>query len=147
MSIIATLASSKISENYTKDGYHNTPQQEKIDPKIKQTAEYCADISKTAFSSILRDRSALPTNYYSKIQILRDYLTGSQRQDYYINMLGTLDPESIADQSPLSSGELYGKQYKMDGYEHLSTKIVSSMPAIRQAIQGWFSDYDEFAFV
>jgi len=148
MSIISNLhKSGRFEKKYITNGeQYVTPAQETIPAEKKSTPEYCLSIAQAAFSALMRNKNALPIDYYSRIQILRDYLTGSQNEAYYLNLLKKVDPQSTT-QSSTVRNDVYTKEYQMDGYEHLSTKIVSSMPAIRQAIQGLFSDYDEYAFV
>ena len=148
MSIIATLADSgKFTKYKTGDeSQYTLPQQEKIPAEKKNTPEYCSTICRSAFNTLMRNRNSIPSTDYSRIQILRDYLTGSQDENYYLNLLKSNDPDSSSGMTG-DINDINSKSAKMGGYDHLSTQIVSSMPAIRQAIQGLFSDYDEYSFV
>jgi hypothetical protein len=148
MSIIAALVDSSISDKYkSPETPYFVPQQEKVDPKDKNTPQYCAKICKAAFSALMRNRHSLPAYYYSKINILRNYLHGNQDEAYYINLIKKSDPQGATLTVTDQYNNTYNKQAQMEGYEHLQPQIVSSMPAIRQAIQGLFSDYDEYSFV
>lgn len=146
MSIIANLYNSGRMSKYQKDGQYTSPQHEKIPAEEKKQPQYCLEIARGAFSALMRNKHSLPVGDYSKIQILRDYLHGKQNEQYYLNVLKQADPQTPG--GVQADGQFaFSKEAQNKGYEHLSTKIVSSMPAIRQAIQGLFSDYDEYAFV
>jgi hypothetical protein len=149
--IIATLVDSKKFNKYSSEGVtYAVPQQEKVEPSEKQTPEYCSQIARNAFGALMRNKNHLPSHYYSYIEILRSYLHSNQDENYYINLLKKNDPQdsSSSSTSTISTRNLEARrESQMKGYEHLSTQIVSSMGPIRQAIQGLFADYDEYAFV
>lgn len=147
--IISTIVDSGRFDKYKQDGKYALPQQEKIDAKEKNTPEYCASICKASFSALMRNRHCLSSESYSYIETLRSYLHGNQDEMYYINLLKKTEPSGSSSSVTTTTGQnLQGsRESQMKGFEHLSTQIVSSMNPIRQAIQGQFADYDEYAFV
>ena len=151
-SIIAELyEDSKFQADYGTSGKYTMPLHETIDPETKQTPEYCISIAKAAFSLLMRDRSALPGSAYKYIQVLRDYGTGNQAEDYYINLYQKQSP--TGNQAP-PQGVDYGSdgvwtqtpQGKREGMENLNTQIVSPVLNIKNALHGIFT-YDESIFV
>jgi len=141
MSIIYKLSKHKKIRDQYKQWDTYTPMHEKVDPLEKVKPGYCKNVTECAFYALLQNKHYFPIGHYGYMQLLRDYLTGNQDEGYYINLLKTTEPTTITS----DDGTNFDFQYK--GYDHLDTKIVSSMPNIRSAIQGMLADYDEFIFV
>jgi hypothetical protein len=141
MSIIYKLSEHKeIREKYKQWNSH-VPMHEKVDPIEKIKPLYCKNVAENAFYALLQNKHYFPIGHYGYMQLLRDYLTGNQDEKYYLNILRTTEPSGVT----TTDNSTY--EYKYKGYDHLDTKIVSSMPNIRSAIQGMMADYDEFIFV
>jgi len=146
MSIISTLNNSIGAKYRDPDSKFQVPQQEKIPAEQKNTSEYCGSIAKAAFSALMKNKNMLPADHYSRIQILRDYLYGIQDPSYYINLLKESEPQGTSTGSN-GFNTTQSKEAQAKGYEQLNQQVVSSMPAIRNAISGLFSETDQFAFV
>lgn len=141
MSIIYKLSEHKDIRDKYKQGNCYVPMHEKVDPLEKVEPEYCKKVTEGAFYALLQNKHYFPIAHYGYMQLLRDYLTGNQDEDYYLNLMQNIDISSVT----TNDGNKF--EYKYKGYDHLDTKIVSSMPNIRSAIQGMLADYDEFIFV
>lgn len=150
-SIIAELyEDSKIQSDYGETGSFDMPMHEKIDPKLKSEAKYCVDITKSGFSLLMRNRSALPGSAYRYIQLLRDYGTGNQPEDLYVNMFRKgKSGETDTSQAGYDTDGVWTQtpQGRREGIENLSTQVVSVATNLKSALHGIFSSYDENIYV
>jgi len=151
-SIIAKLyEDAGTKKEYKKTGKYTLPLYETIDPKKKDTTEYCRDITRAAFSMLIQDKNFLPGTAYSYMQTLRDYGNGNQNESKYINMFLNGAP-STSSTPTSSSSDVDGvwtstAKAKRKALENINTKIVSVATNLMNAIQGIFSVYDENCYV
>lgn len=140
MSIISELRSaSSITDKY-KTANYRFPAYEKIDPKLKTQPEYCLKVVRAGFSSLMRDKTALPCNYYNYIQKLRDYGTGNQDRQYYLNKIKEINVTGSTQTSDLGNT-------KRKGLSGLNDKIVSIATNLKNAIHGMLENYEEDIYV
>jgi hypothetical protein len=149
-SIIADLyKNNELRTKFSDVSKYNMPMHDEIDPALKQSSDYCMQVTKAGFSALMRDRSALPGSAYEHMQVLRDYGSGNQAEDYYINLLKRNQPSS---KKTMTVGyDTDGvwtdtKEAQRKGLENISTQIVSVATNLKNALQGMFSNYQTTAF-
>ena len=148
VSIISDLATNPVTEKFKVAGKYTFPSYEKIDPAIKKSSEYCRDVARAAYSNLMRDRTALPSDYYTYIQLLRDYGTGNQSWAFYSNRLKDVEPSNTSTQSQDNARDLSGAaSTARRGDGNINHKIVSIATNLKNAIHGMFDEYEEDIFV
>jgi hypothetical protein len=154
-SIIADLYENKsLIEDYTKQGAFIFPMHDEVDPKVKKTEEYCVDICKAMFNLLMTNKTQLPASKYQYIQILRDYGTGNQNEDYYINLYrkGNVKTSQENSQAQGVAADTDGYWTKLsqahrEGLGGLDTSIVSVARHIMSALYGMFDSQQQDIFV
>lgn len=147
MSIISTLYNSKFKNMYADS---DLPAQEKVDPKIKEGADYCKKVTQRGFAKLMKNRNAIPASDYDAIQMLRDYGTGNQSELYYQNKFSDFELGSNQNRptSELSNNYYKNrKSVKRQGLEHINFKIISVAQNIKNAIHGMYDKYEEDIFL
>jgi hypothetical protein len=146
--IIKALSENRdITDKYKSQSF-SIPQQDLVDPSQKETPEYCINITKHGFSLLINDKNAIPLSNYSKIRTLRDYGSGNQDENQYINNFSdNILKESIIDVNGIDTGKSIDPKRKRTGLDHINTKILSPMQNIMDAIHGMYDDFDEDIFL
>lgn len=143
MSIIAQMSKmDDINKDYSSEKY-TYPQHENVPPEIKQTKGYCLDICRYAYSMLIRDKTAIPVNWYSYIQVLRDYMSGSQSKTFYDNMLRRYDNSGLLSGQATANGAESARK----GVENISSRIASIATNLMNAIHGMYDEYEEDIYV
>lgn len=144
-SIISELSRSELSKKYKATGEYSFPAYETIDPEYKKTGEYCKDVAMAAYSTLMRDKTALPADNYNYIQVLRDYGTGSQSMAYYTNRLKDVEPSLTNDSNQRTQTDILDQ--KRRGDDNINNQIVSLIPNMKSAVMGLMEDYEEDIFI
>jgi hypothetical protein len=150
MSIISTLYKnlSRFEDSFEDD---KLPAQDLISPEEKNTSEYCMKVAQKGFSNLMGGSNVLPADDYDFIQVLRNYGSGLQDEDFYVNrfrsIIPTTDNEQSIDNYGVDMDLKSRRKDKRTGMDHISTKILSPMRNIKDAIHGMFDDYEEDVFV
>ncbi len=142
-SIIAVLANDKNSEAYKEPGKYTFPSYENVDPAEKDSADYCMSIARAAYSTLMRDRSYLPTDYYNYIQTLRDYGSGNQSTTFYSNLLKEADPGVTQTGERTTLDEYDKREAKRRADDNINHKIMSISTSLKQSIHGIIDQYEE----
>lgn len=146
ISIISELARSELSKKFKTPGEFSFPSYETIDPEYKKTGEYCKDVAMAAYSSLMRDKTAMPADNYNYMQVLRDYGSGSQSWTYYTNRLKDIEP-GINDSNIRASRQSDVLDEKRRGDANINKSVVSIAPNLKSAIFGLMEDYEEDIFI
>ncbi len=143
MSIISKLSSiDKINKKY-KEGEFSFPAQEKMPPKYKETSDYCLNICRSAYTMLVRNKTSVPMEWYSYIQVLRDYMSGSQSQTFYDNMIKRYGSDK---RTPVTDSQGNPDAVRK-GMENISSKIVSIATNLMNAIHGMYDQYDQDIYI
>lgn len=146
ISIISDLAESDVSKKYKAAGKYTFPAYEKIDPELKKKPEYCKDVARAAYSNLMKDRTALPSDYYSYIQLLRDYGSGNQAWEFYSNRIK--DSEPSTSNTPTTTRDLSeNSSVKRKGDVNINNKIVSIATNLKNGIHGMFDEFDQDIYI
>jgi hypothetical protein len=149
MSIIAQLGTDKnIQTTYGVSNKFSVPLFEEVDPAIKEQPEYCKNMAQVGFSQLMRNKNSLPVFAYDYIQTLRNYGTGNQPEELYINKFtdtNTKNANTII--SDVDGDWTQSREANRQGFQNLDTKIVSVATNLKNAIHGIFSQYDEDLYV
>ena len=148
MSILVDVTSiGSISDKYkANEGTYALPAQEKINPKEKQTPDYCKSVCKSAYSLLVRDKMSIPLEHYSYIQLIRDYMTASQPNELYDTITSGYLPKS-GEETNTNPTAASNRKTKRKGLESINTKIVSIAPNMINAIHGMYDEYEEDIYV
>lgn len=146
-SIISVLAKSKGSESFKKAGKYTFPMYEKVDPASKSSSDYCISIARAAYSTLMRDRSYLPTDYYNYIQTLRDYGTGHQDTQFYSNRLKEAEPGVSNNTQRTTINDSSNKEAKRRADANINHKIMSIATSLKQSIHGIIDEYEEDIYI
>jgi hypothetical protein len=149
MIISALYNNRNIIDKYGSGNNCSVPSQDLVDPKEKETPEYCINMCKHGFNLLMSDKNAIPAKNYSKIRILRNYGSGNQDENQYVNAYtdGTVTSQQQIDNNGIDTGNPSNRKKTRGGLDHINTKILSPMQNIKDAIHGMYDDFDEDIFI
>lgn len=129
------------------EGY-SFPNQLLTDPKAKD-ADYHKSYCEAIYSAHIQNKTSLRWDWFDSAQILRDYGTGTQSEDYYLEQMegennGITASETLT--QAFSDRKSQGQRDRK-GYKNLNTKIISVARNLKSVIHGMFEEQEQDIFV